>query len=291
MTSKISVLSGAQRKQAFGDLVYSDVGGGRIAVSPSWIAANIVDCCLAKADGQGSDVDTRCHRLAKEPLERAFEDLAASGLWRLIHSFDGLWVPRHMTWNPDRPLSSHSWGIAFDINASRNPYGGGVTPENRALNATFNRYGFAWGGDWNPPKDAMHWELADTLAWKSQSPDSPSSPIQPPSPRLILAVARDGAFSYHAVPDAHLWQGHFEVKPAEVADTLGLPVPDPVKGVPVTGVPVKGTEPLRDVLDSLQAQVIKLGDNLSDAADPRYYVFLRLPDSAGGVPLAGSASG
>ncbi len=279
MTSKISVLSVSERKQAFGDLVYSDLGGGRIAISPEWIAQNIVDCCLAKADRHGGDVHTRCHRLAKEPLERAFADLAASGLWRLIHSFDGLWVPRHMTWNPDRSLSSHSWGIAFDINASRNPYGGGVTPENRSLNEVFNRYGFAWGGDWNGAKDAMHWELADVEAWKSQTPATP--PVIPPTPRLILAVARQGSFSYHALPDAQLSQGHFQVKPTEVADALGLP----------TSIPDSGPQSLRDVLDSLHTQVIKLGDDLSDAADPRYYVFLRLPDVAQGLPLTISASG
>lgn len=279
MTSKISVLSVAERERVFGDLVYSDLGGGRIAVSPGWIAANIVDCCLSHADGRGGDVHTRCHRLAKEPLERAFDELAANGLCRLIHSFDGLWVPRHMTWNPDRPLSSHSWGIAFDINASRNPYGGGVTSENRALNATFNRYGFAWGGDWNGAKDAMHWELADVEAWKRSAP-SPI-PVQPATPRLILAVAREGAFSYHALPEAQLSQGHFQVKPAEVADALGLPASTP------DSVP----EPLRDVLDSLHTQVINLGNDLSDAADPRYYVFLRLPDAAGVVLPAGSASG
>lgn len=281
MTSKISVLSVAERTRVFGDLIYSDLSGGRIAVSPGWIAANIVDCCLSHADGQGGDVHTRCHRLAKEPLERAFDELATKGLWRLIHSFDGLWVPRHMTWNPDRSLSSHSWGIAFDINASRNPYGGGVTAENRALNDVFNRYGFAWGGDWNGAKDAMHWELADVEAWKSQNQSSSSSPIQPPAPRLILAVAREGAFSYHALPDAQLCQGHFQVKPAEVAGALGLPA----------STPNSGPEPLRDVLDSLHTQVINLGNDLSDAADPRYYVFLRLPDVAGVVPSAVSASG
>lgn len=271
MPSKISVLSGAEREQVFGSLIYSNASGGRIEVSPGWIAANIVDCCLPKANGHGGDVQTRCHRLAREPLEHAFADLADSGLWSLIRSFDGLWVPRHMTWNPDRPLSSHSWGIAFDINASRNPYGGGISPENRVLNEVFNRYGFAWGGDWNGAKDAMHWELADVEAWKSQSAEV--TPVQPAPPRLILAVARDGAFSYHAVPDAQLSQGHFEVKASQVADSLGLPTP--------VSSPASGE--LRDVLDSLHAQVITLGDSLSDATDPRYYVFLRLPDSAGAV--------
>lgn len=276
MTSKISVLSDSERSQVFGDLLYSEMSGGRIAISPRWIAQNIVDCHLPKADGQGGDVHTRCHRLAKDPLEHAFADLVANGLWRLIRSFDGLWVPRHMTWNPSRSLSSHSWGIAFDLNASRNPYGGGISPENRALNEVFNRYGFAWGGDWNGAKDAMHWELADIEAWKRQV--IAPAPVQPAAPRLILAVARDGAFSYHAVPDADLSQGHFKVKAAVVAKSLGVPAP------------VSSTDraDVRDVLDSLYAQVITVGDELRDANDPRYYVFLRLPDSTGVVPMPAS---
>lgn len=266
MTLKISVLSGAERKRAFGDLIYSDAGGGRIAVSPTWIAANIVACCLLKADGQGGDVQTRCHRLAKEPLERAFADLAARGLWRLIHSFDGLWVPRHMTWNADRPLSSHSWGIAFDVNASRNPYGGDVTAENRALNEVFNRYGFAWGGDWNGAKDAMHWELADVDAWKRE-PQVPLTPSAPRVPRLILAVAREGAFSYHSVPDSLLKHGHFEVHPEVIASALGTSSPSPAAGV----------FSLRPLLEELGAHIVNVSDNLSDTTDPRYYVFVRPP--------------
>ena len=156
MTTKISVLGTAERAQVFGAFIWGHLSGGRIKIDPSWVSRNIVSCCLAKANGKGKDVRTQCHRLAKEPLERAFEELAQSGQWHLIESFDGLWVPRHMTWNPRRGLSSHSWGIAFDLNAARNPYNGGTSAPNRTLNETFNRYGFAWGGDWNGAKDAMH---------------------------------------------------------------------------------------------------------------------------------------
>lgn len=264
MTPKISVLSGAGRKRVFGDFVYSDLSGGRIAINPAWLRDNLVACCLTKADGRGADIHTRCHRLVKEPLERAFADLAARGLSKLIHSFDGLWVPRHMTWNPARPLSSHSWGIAFDLNASTNPYGGAVTAENRALNEVFNRYGFAWGGDWNGAKDGMHWELADVEAWKRQT----SSPIvsgAQPAPRLILAVAREGVFSYHAVTGALLEDGHFEVETESVANVLGSTTPTP------------GMTSLRPLLDALDAPIVKVSDHLSDAHDPRYYVFVRPP--------------
>lgn len=133
MTEKISVLGTPARAQVFGAFTWSDLNGGSIRMDSDWVARNIVSCCLAKANGKGGDVKTQCHTMAKEPLERAFEELAQSGHWRLSDTFDGLWVPRHMTWNPGRGLSSHSWGIAFDINASSNAYNGGTSAANRTL--------------------------------------------------------------------------------------------------------------------------------------------------------------
>ena len=187
MTEKISVLGASQRAHVFGSFEWSERKGGSIRIDPRWVERNIVSCRLAKANGKSGDVVTSCHRLAKEPLEAAFGELADSGQWRLIDTFDGLWVPRHMTWNPKRGLSSHSWGIAFDLNAARNPYNGGTSAANRTLNETFNRHGFAWGGDWNGAKDSMHWELADL----DQAQAALQAPVVPAEPRLIVAVERE----------------------------------------------------------------------------------------------------
>ena len=264
MTKKISVLGRAARAQAFGSFEWSERKGGSIRIDPKWVARNIVSCRLAKANGKGGDVVTSCHRLAKEPLEAAFEQLAASGQWRLIDTFDGLWVPRHMTWNPRRGLSSHSWGIAFDLNAARNAYNGGTSAANRTLNETFNRYGFAWGGDWNKATDSMHWELADLA--KAQS--TLQAVTVPAEPRLILAVEREQGWSYHAIPDAHLSDGHFSADASLIAQALGV--------APVVAQPIAPTlAPLSAMLKGLGATIVKLGDHLDDKADPRYYVFVK----------------
>lgn len=260
MTTKISVLDSAERARVFGAFIWGDLSGGRIKIDPAWVSRNIVSCRLAKANGQGGDVVTQCHRLAKEPLERAFDELAHSGGWRLIESFDGLWVPRHMTWNPRRGLSSHSWGIALDLNAARNPYNGGTSAANRTLNETFNRYGFAWGGDWNGAKDAMHWELAQI--GKAQVP------LPAREPRLILAVKRGQGWSYHAIPGAQLGGGHFAADASLVAQALGAAS---VAATPSVPTPV----PLSVTLQALGATVVKVGDHLDDATDPRYYVFVK----------------
>ena len=264
MTEKISVLGSAARAQVFGSFEWSECKGGSILIDPKWVEQNIVSCRLVKANGKGADVVTSCHRLVKEPLEAAFRELAESGQWRLIDSFDGLWVPRHKTWNAARGLSSHSWGIAFDLNAANNAYNGGTSAANRTLNETFNRYGFAWGGDWNGAKDSMHWELADLA--KAQA--ALKAPPVKTEPRLILAVERNDGWSYHAIPNAHLIEGHFAVEAPLIAQALGIA---PV----VAAATPPALAPLDVTLRALGATIIKLGDHLDDAVDPRYYVFVQ----------------
>ena len=265
MTKKISVLGAAERAQVFGAFGWSEVKGGSIRIDAAWVARNIVSCRLPKANGRGGDVVTSCHRLAKEPLQAAFKSLAESGQWRLIDSFDGLWVPRHKTWNRARDLSSHSWGIAFDLNAACNPYNGGTSAANRTLNETFNRYGFAWGGDWNGAKDSMHWELADLTSNENAS----LTMLTPTEPRLILAVGREANWSYHAIPGAVLKEGHFSVAAPLIAQALGV--------APIVAAPtIPALTPLDATLRALGATITQLGDHLDDKADPRYYVFVKL---------------
>jgi hypothetical protein len=261
ITRKISVLNSTRRQEVFGKFAYIESGGGRIEIDKDWVAQNIVQAHLVKAIGKGGDVVTPCHRLAKEPLERAFAEIAARDLSKLIHSFDGLWVARHMTWNVRRPLSSHSWGIAFDLNAATNSYGGIISPENRALNEVFNRYGFAWGGDWAGERDAMHWELADTAAWQKLDATR--------LPRLILAVQQEhpqenNGFSYYAVPDSKMEQSRFYVNPYKLARLLGrYDFKDATSVVPV-----------ETALQKLGMTILQKGDHLSDGHDPRLYLFV-----------------
>lgn len=256
MAKKIPVLTTAELKKTFGEFSYEDVGGGRIKIAPAWVEQNIVDCRLVKARN-GQDVATKCHRLAKEPFERAFQMIADRGLSGLIKTFDGLWVPRHQLWKNNKPLSRHSWGIAVDLNAEWNAYGNGISPENLALNEVFNLFGFAWGGDWSPrERDAMHWELADVDAWKGvgAAPDG--------SKDLILAIWRGEHWSYHRVHSAKLAGGRFLVDNREVAALFGRKM-------------AAGTSPIRDLLTALGQEIIKTSDLLNDPKDPRLYLFVR----------------
>jgi hypothetical protein len=120
----------------------------------------------------------QCHKGAAEPLKAVFSDLEAEGLMADLLTWDGLWVPRHIGSNPSRGISRHSRGLACDVNAEWNPYGGrpaapGAKGSCWRLAPVFERHGFAWGA-WfgrssldGPPAgdtDGMHFEFCGVSA-------------------------------------------------------------------------------------------------------------------------------
>ena len=97
----------------------------------------------------------------------AFEAIATADLGDRILTYGGTFVPRHKAWNPKRTLSSHTWGIAIDLNVAWNGYGVepaamGAHGSLRELVPAFEAQGFAWGGYFEPlsARDGMHFELA-----------------------------------------------------------------------------------------------------------------------------------
>jgi hypothetical protein len=68
--------------------------------------------------------------------------------------------------NPDGSLtntpSNHSWGLAIDVNAPTNVFGGSTHTIPGWMPDLFNRYGFRWGGDYSGTKDWMHFEFMGT---------------------------------------------------------------------------------------------------------------------------------
>jgi hypothetical protein len=90
----------------------------------------------------------------------------------------GCFNPRHMRHDKSRPLSDHTWAVAFDINSSKNRarYRKPTDPEPfepgwekysdlpEAVVLAFKSVGFQWGGDWGLGKrggfsDPMHFSL------------------------------------------------------------------------------------------------------------------------------------
>jgi hypothetical protein len=61
--------------------------------------------------------------------------------------------------------SNHAWGLAIDINWQLNPMRRPLTTNIPVwMRQLFNRFGFAWGGDYSGTPDAMHMEFMGTPA-------------------------------------------------------------------------------------------------------------------------------
>jgi LysM repeat protein len=97
-----------------------------------------------------------CHRLVVPLVEEVFREIAARGLQRAVKSYGGgySYRPKRGALKP----STHSWGIAFDLNPATNAMGtaGDMDPR---LVALLEGYGFLWGGRWaGRSKDPMHFQ-------------------------------------------------------------------------------------------------------------------------------------
>lgn len=60
-------------------------------------------------------------------------------------------------------LSTHSWGIAIDLNPETARWGGQPESQPKFIVDAFKIRGFNWGGDWDPEKytvDPMHFQAA-----------------------------------------------------------------------------------------------------------------------------------
>jgi hypothetical protein len=67
--------------------------------------------------------------------------------------------------------SLHAFGLALDLNPSKNPVGSTNTDQPEAMRSDIkaivagNRHVFVWGGDWSGnDKDTMHWQIGATKA-------------------------------------------------------------------------------------------------------------------------------
>lgn len=147
-------LTGDDARSAFEPFNYIDMGDGMIQIDPGWVSRNIVRRPMPLLKGE-----VVCHRLMVDQLYGALKEIEDRGLGHLIDpsQYGGCWVPRHIDFNPSRPLSMHGWGLAADFNVSTN--GLGMKPQlDPRIVAVFDRWGFVWGGRWSRP-DGMHFEL------------------------------------------------------------------------------------------------------------------------------------
>jgi D-alanyl-D-alanine carboxypeptidase len=145
-------------KLRFGEFaVRIPYGEDWIAIDPGWLRRNIVTRTVPILGA------VSCHRAMIAPLRRVLASLRRQGLARLVDPGDyaGCYAPRRIPGSGS--LSLHAWGLAVDVNASRNPQGSEPRQDPRVVRA-FEREGFTWGGRWPTAPDGMHFE------WHGEAP-------------------------------------------------------------------------------------------------------------------------
>ena len=98
-----------------------------------------------------------CHRRLAKVFTSVLGEMVERGLQGKVRSFSGCFAFRMQ--RTGHKLSTHSWGIAIDLNAETNQLG---TPGDMDAGVieVFRRAGFKWGGDWvGTGKDPMHFQF------------------------------------------------------------------------------------------------------------------------------------
>ena len=142
----------AQLKVRFGEFALRlPVDPDWVRIDPGWLRRNIVTRSVPIL-GRVS-----CHRRMLPALRGALAELERRGLASLVDPGDyaGCYAPRRIPGSGT--LSLHAWGVAIDLNASRNPQGARPR-QDRRLVRIMERWGFSWGGRWPTVPDGMHFE-------------------------------------------------------------------------------------------------------------------------------------
>jgi hypothetical protein len=141
-------LGGIER--TFGAIEFVEAEGGRVKITNGFDLRHIVGEQLPVVGR------TLCHESLAPLLTEVLLDVLRKNLGGAIRSFAGF-NARHKMHDPARGLSSHAWGIAFDVNAADNPVGT-VGTMHPGIVQSFESFGFQWGGRWVKVKDPMHFQ-------------------------------------------------------------------------------------------------------------------------------------
>lgn len=101
----------------------------------------------------------RCHKLIVDNFLKAFEDIKGAGLQDQVKNYSGIFARRSIRGFGSHP-STHSWGIAIDLEADKYPLGSSQRFPNPVVDI-FRAAGFFYGGDFQSRKDPMHFQFCE----------------------------------------------------------------------------------------------------------------------------------
>ena len=160
MSGADTVLTQLQSKLDFGEFSFRPAGTNAFVPDPAWINQHLVSRRVVQLG------DVTCNAAIMSDLQAAMKEVTARGLGSTINTADfqyegGCWNPRTARVIAGGTLSSHSWGIAIDINVANNPLGSPPQQDPRLV-AIMAAHGFAWGGRFLRP-DGAHFEWVGTI--------------------------------------------------------------------------------------------------------------------------------
>jgi hypothetical protein len=159
LSSYDTVLTQLEVKRRFGEFSLKQGAAGALVPDSSWMARWI------RTEDIPQLGEVECNKAVLPDLLAAMQEITAKGLATLVNSADfvregGCFNPRVARFSDGGSLSSHSWGIAVDINVDVNPLGGKPHQDPRLV-AIMASHGFSWGGRWLRP-DGAHFEWVGT---------------------------------------------------------------------------------------------------------------------------------
>jgi hypothetical protein len=163
LSSYDTVLTQLEIKRRFGEFSLKTAADGAFVPDSTWISAWITTATITQLG------PVQCNKAILPDLTAAMKEITADKLGSLIHTGDfqyegGCFAPRVARFSDGGSVSSHSWGIAVDINVDVNPLGGKPHQDPRLV-AIMAKHGFTWGGKWLRP-DGAHFEWVGTALSK-----------------------------------------------------------------------------------------------------------------------------
>lgn len=140
-------------RETFGEAGSPDCTAGTVALPEELRARKGVPLAW---DGSARAWRFHCHVLLEPVFVSVFTEIIRRGHWGLIEDWGGCYNYRRA--RGLQKLSTHSWGIAVDLNVAANPLGATPTMPDELVRI-FEDHGFLWGGRWSRP-DGMHFQWA-----------------------------------------------------------------------------------------------------------------------------------